>query len=42
MEYTLLRTEIVRRIGVITLNDPPKNAFSKRMLKEMLAILDEF
>lgn len=42
MEYTLLRTEIVRRIGVITLNDPPKNAFSKRMLKEMLAALDEF
>ena len=42
MEYTLLHTEIVRRIGVITLNDPPKNAFSKRMLKEMLAALDEF
>lgn len=42
MEYTLLSAEIVRRIGVITLTNPPKNTFSKRLIKEMLSVLDEF
>lgn len=42
MEYTLLRTEIIDRVGVITLSNPPKNAFSKRLLKEMLSAMDAF
>ena len=42
MEYTLLNTEIVGRVGVITLADPPRNAFSKRMIREMLNVFDEF
>jgi len=42
MEYTKLIVEKVNRVGVITLSSPPKNSFSKRLLVEFLAVLDEF
>jgi len=42
MEYTLLHAEVIRRVGVITLTNPPGNAFSKRLIVEMLAVLDQF
>ena len=42
MEFTLLSAQVVRRVGVVTLTNPPKNAFSKRLLVEMLEILDQF
>ena len=42
MEYTLLSREIQGRVGMITLTNPPKNAFSKRLLVEMLSVFDEF
>ena len=41
MDYTQLKLEIIDRVGVITLNRPPKNAFSKRLLKEMITAFDE-
>jgi enoyl-CoA hydratase len=34
--------EKVGRVGVLTLNRPPKNSFSKKLLKEMLAAMDAF
>lgn len=42
MEYTLLSAEVVGRVGVITLTNPPKNSFSKRLLVEMVQVFDEF
>ena len=42
MEYRQLLTEVIGRVGVITLNNPPRNAFSKRMIAEMLDILDRW
>jgi len=42
MEYTLMSKETVGRVGVITLTNPPKNAFSKRLIVEMLQAFDEF
>jgi len=42
MEYSELLVEKVGRVGVLTLNRPPKNSFSKKLLKEMLTVLEEF
>ncbi len=42
MEYTLLSKEKMDRVGIITLTNPPKNSFSKRLIVEMLQVLDEF
>ena len=42
MEYTQMELSRNGRIGVITLHHPPVNAFSKRLLVEALAALDEF
>lgn len=42
MEYTKLTREKIGKVGVITLMNPPKNAFSKELLVEMLSVLDEF
>jgi len=42
MEYTELKREIVGQIGVITLNRPPKNSFTKKLLVEMVHVFDEF
>ncbi len=42
MEYKQIHTEIVDRVGVITLDNPPRNAFSKRMMVEVLDILDQW
>lgn len=42
MEYTQMKLSRNGRVGVITLHHPPVNAFSKRLLVEALAALDEF
>ena len=42
MEYTLLSTQIDGHVGIITLTNPPKNSFSKRLIVEMLDVLDVF
>ena len=42
MEYTQMELSRNGRVGVITLHHPPVNAFSKRLLVEALAALDEF
>lgn len=42
MKYTLLSAEVVGRVGVITLTNPPKNSFSKKLLVEMVQVFDEF
>lgn len=42
MEYNYLSREIQGRVGVVTLTNPPNNAFSKRLLTELLAVFDEF
>jgi len=42
MEFTLLDAAVQGRVGVITLTNPPKNAFSKRLIVEMLAAFDMF
>ena len=42
MKYTLLSAEVVGRVGVITLTNPPKNSFSMKLLVEMVQVFDEF
>jgi len=42
MEYSELLVEKVGRVGVLTLNRPPKNSFSKKLLKEMLSAMEAF
>ena len=42
MEYSLLKVSKDERVGVITIDHPPRNAFSKRLIVEMLSALDEF
>lgn len=42
MDYLTIKTEIVERVGVITLDHPPLNSVSKRMMVEMMRALDEF
>jgi len=42
MDYTLLSAQIDGHVGIITLTDPPKNAFSKRLIVEMLQVFDAF
>lgn len=42
MDYSELLVEKVGHVGVLTLNRPPKNSFSKKLLKEFLAVLDDF
>jgi enoyl-CoA hydratase len=42
MDYTKIKVEKIERVGVITLNDPPRNGFSKRMIYEILDVLDQF
>ncbi len=42
MAYSAIKTEIVDRVGVITLDHPPLNAVSKRMMVEIMEALDEF
>ncbi len=42
MEYTSIKTSVEGRVGVITLCHPPRNAFSKRMMFEILDVLDQF
>ena len=42
MEYLTIKTEIVERVGVITLDHPPLNSVSKRMMVEIMHALDEF
>ena len=37
-----IKTEIVERVGAITLDHPPLNSVSKRMMVEMMRALDEF
>ena len=42
MDYLTIKTEIVERVGVITLDHPPLNSVSKRMMVEIMRALDEF
>ncbi len=42
MEYTQLKLSRQGRVGVITLDHPPVNAFSKRLIWEVLAALDGY
>ncbi len=42
MDYCELIVEKVGRVGVLTLNRPPKNSFSKKLLKEMLNAMEAF
>ncbi|MDO5041000.1 MAG: enoyl-CoA hydratase/isomerase family protein [Peptoniphilus sp.] len=42
MKGNLFTTEIIRKIGVITLTNPPKNSFSKRLLKDLMGVFNEF
>ncbi len=41
MEYTQLMIDRVERVGVITINNPPNNAFSKKMIMEMINVLND-
>ncbi|MGD0804182.1 MAG: enoyl-CoA hydratase-related protein [Candidatus Bathyarchaeia archaeon] len=42
MDYTKIKVTKIERVGVITLDDPPRNGFSKRMIYEILDVLDQF
>ena len=42
MKYTQLMIKKTQQVGIITINNPPRNAFSERMIREMLDILDKF
>jgi len=42
MDYVTIKAEIDERVGVITLSYPPYNAFSKRMLVEVINAIEEF
>lgn len=42
MEYTQLKLSRQGRVGIITLDHPPVNAFSKRLIWEVLSALDEY
>lgn len=42
MEYLTIKTEKVEKVGVITLDYPPLNAISKRMMAELMDALDVF
>lgn len=42
MEFTTIRTEIIDRVGVITLDYPPLNSVSKRMMVEIMDAFTEF
>ena len=42
MNYETILAEKVERVGVITLNRPPLNAVSKRMMAELLDALEQF
>ena len=42
MEYTTIKTEVIERVGVITLDYPPLNSVSKRMMVEIMDALTEF
>lgn len=42
MDYSELIVEKIGRVGVLTLNRPPKNSFSKKLLKEMLTAMEAF
>lgn len=42
MEYLTIKCEIDERVGIITLDYPPLNSVSKRMMAELIAALGEF
>ncbi len=42
MNYSLLNITTDDHVGIITINHPPRNAFSKRLLVEMLDVFDHF
>ncbi|MBR2990129.1 MAG: enoyl-CoA hydratase/isomerase family protein [Solobacterium sp.] len=42
MEYTQIKLSRDGMVGIITLNNPPRNSFSKRMLKEVYEAFKEF
>ena len=42
MEYTTIKLSRNRRTGIITLNVPPRNSFSKKMLVEVYEAFKEF
>ena len=42
MEYTTIKTEVIERVGVITLDYPPLNSVSKRKMVEIMDSLTEF
>lgn len=42
MQYTQLKLGRQGRVGIITLDHPPLNAFSKRLIWEVLSALDEY
>jgi len=42
MEYTQIKVNRNERVGIITIDSPPRNGFSKRMIVEMLDCLDRF
>lgn len=42
MEYTQIKRSRDEHVGVITIDNPPRNSFSKRMIFEMLDCLDQF
>lgn len=42
MDYATIKTEIIDRVGIITLDYPPLNSVSKRMMVEIMDALTEF
>jgi len=42
LDYTQIKVSKFEQVGVITIDNPPRNSFSKRMIVEMLDCLDEF
>ena len=42
MKYTQLIISQKQQVGIVTINNPPRNAFSENMIREMLDILDKF
>jgi enoyl-CoA hydratase/carnithine racemase len=42
MEYTQIKVSKDEQVGIITINNPPRNSFSKRMILEMLDCLDKY
>jgi len=42
MEYKTIKLSKDGRVGIITLDSPPRNAFSKRMIIEVIKAIEEF